>query len=115
LSAPGFDWGRFKANVVAWLDDSRAVDAGGPMSIRQRLHVARALLVNDTAGLPYGTVDWTHPHAQRVQLAQLEWDSLSEEERAQGERDFRQGHGLCPVYGCKLLRIVGHLNPRGRR
>ena len=113
MSAP-FDWGRFKANVVAWIDASRAVDPS-PLGARQRLHVARALLVNDTAGLPYGTVDWTHPHAQRVQLAQLEWDSLSEEERAQGERDFRQGHGLCPVYGCKLLRIVGHLNPRGPR
>lgn len=114
MSAPQFDWGRFEANVAAWVDASRAVD-GSPLGARQRLHVARALLVNDTAGLPYGTVDWTHPHAQRVQLAQLEWDSLPEAEREQGERDFRQGHGLCPIYGCKLLRAVGHLTARGRR
>lgn len=114
MSAPAFDWGRFKANVVAWIDASRAVDPS-PLGARQRLHVARALLVNDTAGLPYGTVDWTHPHAQRVQLAELEVECFTEEERAGAERDFRQAHGLCPVYGCKLLRTVGHLNARGRR
>lgn len=104
-----YDWRRFKASVVAWLDDSRAVDRSGPVSVRVRLHVARALLVNDTAGVPGGGVDWTHPHAQRVQLAQLEWDSLTEDERREGEREFRQGHGLCPLYGCRLLRSVGHL------
>lgn len=114
MSAPAFDWVKFKANVVAWIDASRVVDPS-PLGARQRLHVARALLLNDTYGIPGMGVDWTHPHAQRVQLAQLEWDSLAEEEREAGEREFRQVHGLCLLYGCKLLRIVGHLNARGRR
>lgn len=117
MSADAFDWVKFKANAAAWLSDSRAALPADPTSIRVRLHLARALLAAETFGLPFGYVDWTHPGAQRIQLAQLEWDSLSEAERVEGDRAFRQGHGLCEIdlSRCSMLRVIGHLNSRGRR
>lgn len=79
-----------------------------PAEVRERLHVARARLVMDNERIPAGHLDWTHPDAQRVQLAELEWESLTEKEQEEGLRGFLQKHGLCLLVRCSLVR-------RGRR
>ncbi len=111
-------WAEFKASAAAWLGDSRAALPTSPVQIRIRRHVATALLIAECDGIPAGLVDWSHPGAQRLQLAQLEWDCLTEEERIEGEREFRASHGLCHADArlCSMLRAVGHLGrARGRR
>lgn len=80
-----------------------------------RLHVARALLVLDCDGLPFGCVDWSHPLAVQVQLLELEWASLTEAQRLEGEAALRQWHGWCGLYNCRVTIRLGVAGSGPRR
>lgn len=101
MSMPLQIGGEVLQRADAWLAKHRQIDAT-PAGVRLRLHLARALLVQTCAGIPAGAVDWSHPRAIDVQLAQIEWDELTPDEREAGERTFRAWHGLCAIDRCRL-------------
>lgn len=107
-------WADVKRGIENWSAVVRQLHGDTPHAARLMLHVARALLVQDTSGLPYGYVDHTHPLAIQVQLAEIAWEALTDEQRVEGERALRAAHGLCTLPRCRLPVQIG-LMARGRR
>lgn len=83
-----------------------------PRGLRERLHFARAKLVQFRAAIPAGRVEWSDPLAVDVQLCELLWGELSDAERDEGEEAFRGHHGFCTLPSCPWVRAFAQTTPR---
>lgn len=83
-----------------------------PKGLRERLHFARAKLVQVRAAIPPGRVEWTDPLVVDVQLCEILWGALSDEERAAGEFAFRRVHGRCALPRCPWVQAYVQTTPR---
>lgn len=90
---------------------SEQLFAETPAGLRQRLHFARAKLVQFRAGIRGGAVTYSDPLALDVQLLELLWSALSEDERAAAEREFRATHGRCALPSCAWVRAYAQTTP----
>lgn len=103
--SPPLTWKDVHIGIELWSSVVRSVHARSsePGVLRLLLHVTRAHMLQQRSMILPGEVTWSDPLVLDIQLIKLLWDELTDDERAEGERQFLQKHGpKCMVYNCPL-------------